>query len=341
MAKEKASQEEIYRQLRGDIEAGAFPASTRLPSVRTLAKRFNASPNTISKVVSRLMESGLCTARRGVGLFVRGLPTRKLTLLVGSKESAPGGDFNGIVESRMCERLMSEGIEVERYHITGSDPVYGPAVERIRRPGRVVVCIGLTHEPHLKALGELRRPMLVIGHTPSRSTSSSVVPNSFRSGYLAARHLVRSGFRRVAYIGKVRRVRQVVLPEPEALKAQAGVQCAFLEEGLKPDPAAMYSDVEDFLNRFADGERPDAVIIPQSEDDLKTIQVRKALDGQAPLVLIGDDRIESHSKHPVAVVVKIDDVVDIAVMEIKRLLDEQRAAPRSYIANTELVDAAG
>jgi DNA-binding GntR family transcriptional regulator len=83
MAKEKASQEEIYRVMRQDIEAGSYPASTRLPSVRTLAKRFSASPNTISKVVSRLMESGLCTARRGVALFVRSLPNRNLTLLVG------------------------------------------------------------------------------------------------------------------------------------------------------------------------------------------------------------------------------------------------------------------
>src|SRR5687768_15093077 len=77
--KEKASQEDIYRVMRSDIEAGGYPASSRLPSVRTLAKRFQASPNTISKVVSRLMESGLCTARRGVGLFVRSLPNRKLT----------------------------------------------------------------------------------------------------------------------------------------------------------------------------------------------------------------------------------------------------------------------
>ena len=35
MAKEKASQEEIYRTMRQDIEGGEFPASSRLPSVRT------------------------------------------------------------------------------------------------------------------------------------------------------------------------------------------------------------------------------------------------------------------------------------------------------------------
>ena len=129
MAKEKASQEEIYRVMRADIEAGSYPASTRLPSVRTLAKRFSASPNTISKVVSRLMESGLCTARRGVGLFVRSLPNRKLTLLVGSNYPEPRDDFYGHVERRIQERCQADGIEIERYHITIGAALCGLSVK--------------------------------------------------------------------------------------------------------------------------------------------------------------------------------------------------------------------
>ena len=104
--KDKANQEEIYRAMRQDIEGGTYPASSRLPSVRTLAKRFNASPNTISKVVSRLMESGLCTARRGVGLFVRSLPTRKLTLLVGNDATEPGDDLWGSVETGIATGFL-------------------------------------------------------------------------------------------------------------------------------------------------------------------------------------------------------------------------------------------
>src|SRR3954469_10008000 len=115
MGKEKASKEEIYRVMRADIEAGGYPASSRLPSVRTLARRFSASPNTISKVVSRLMESGLCQAKRGVGLFVRSLPNRKLTLLVGSTAGEPKDDFFGQVERRINERCRADGIELERY----------------------------------------------------------------------------------------------------------------------------------------------------------------------------------------------------------------------------------
>ncbi|MFW5844665.1 MAG: GntR family transcriptional regulator, partial [Planctomycetota bacterium] len=258
MAKDKASQEEIYRQMRQDIENGQYPSSTRLPSVRTLAKRFNASPNTISKVVSRLMESGLCTARRGVGLFVRSLPTRKLTLLVGSDEAQPGEDLNGQVEARLQERLAAEGIEIERYHVTRDDPSYGPDVDRIRRPGRVILCIGLHHEPHIKALTELRRPMLIIGHAPSRSNASSITPNSFRSGYLAARHLIKRGCRRIAFIGRVRRIRQVILPEPESLKELAGVQCAFQEEGLALRDEFTFAHVDEVQDRAA---RPAATAV--------------------------------------------------------------------------------
>ena len=341
MAKEKASQEEIYRVMRQDIEAGSYPASTRLPSVRTLAKRFSASPNTLSKVVSRLMESGLCTARRGVGLFVRSLPNRKLTLLVGSNSEHPKDDLYGHIEKRIYERCAADGIEIERYHITPSDPPYGPDVDRIRRPGRVILCIGLTHEPHLKQLADLRRPMLVIGCAPSRCNASSIVPNSFRSGYLAARHLIRKGCRRIAFIGRVREVRGVTLPEAESLKELAGVQCAFMEDTLPLHPEFIFNDIGQVPNRAAQlKELPDAVIMPDG-DDIETIQAMKALGGKLERVVLGDDRVLEPPKRPAAVVVKRDDLVELAILELHRLLDEQRTSHRAMVVDSELHDGTG
>lgn len=341
MAKDKASQEEIYRQMRQDIEKGSYPASSRLPSVRTLAKRFNASPNTISKVVSRLMESGLCTARRGVGLFVRSLPTRKLTLLVGSTESKAGDDFEGYIETQLGERLAAEGIEIERYHITADDPPYGPALERIRRPGRVVVCLGLSHEPYLKAVADLRRPLLVIGHSPSRCSASSLVPNSFRSGYLAARHLIKRGRRNIAFIGRRRQIRQVSLTESESLKELAGVQCAFNEEGLSLRSELIFPDLAAVPDGAAElKEPPDAVIMPSS-DGVGTIQAVKALGGKIDRVVIGDDRILEKPRRPAAVVLNREEVVDLAAQEIVRLLGEERKGFRSLMVDTELHEGLG
>ena len=341
MAKDKASQEEIYRQMRQDIEQGSYEASSRLPSVRTLAKRFNASPNTISKVVSRLMESGLCTARRGVGLFVRSLPSHKLTLIVGSHSSTPGDDFDGYIEQQLQERLAAEGIEIERYHIMANDPPYGPAIERIRRPGRVMLCMGLTHEPYLKALADLRRPMLVIGHAPNRCSASTILPNSFRSGYLAARHLIRRGRRNIAFVGRRRTIRQVSLTESEALKELAGVQAAFNEEGLNLKPEFIFPDISVVTERLnGNGELPDAVIMPASEG-VGTIQAMKSLGGKIDRVVLGDERVLEKPRRPAAVVLKREDVVDLAVMELQRLFSDDRRVLRNYMVDTELYEELG
>ena len=337
MAKEKASQEEIYRTMRQDIEGGEFPASSRLPSVRTLAKRFNASPNTISKVVSRLMESGLCSARRGVGLFVRSLPSRKLTLLTSSTSPKPADDVYGWIETRLGERLAGEGIEIDRIHTTADDPSYGPSLDRVRSLGRAVVTMGCNHEPHLKAVGDLHRPTLCIGHAPNRAQVSSIVPNSFRAGYLAARHLVKSGARRIAYIGRVRRIRQVALPEAESLKELAGVQAAFIEEGMNLRHELIFPEMSEVAQRIdAVKDKPDAVIMPVA-DDIETIQVLKTLGNPSNRVVIGDDSLLDKAKRPTVVVYRREDVAELASQEIIRLLSEERRGTRSFMVDTELV----
>jgi DNA-binding LacI/PurR family transcriptional regulator len=340
-AKEKASQEEIYRVMRSDIEAGSYPASSRLPSVRTLAKRFSASPNTISKVVSRLMESGLCTAKRGVGLFVRSLPNRKLTLLVGTTAEHPKDDFYGQVEKRIAERCQADGIEVERYHIQPGDPPYGPDVDRIRKPGRVILCISLSHEPHLKQLADLRRPMLVIGCAPSRCNASSIVPNSFRSGYLAARYLIRKGCRRIAFIGRTREVRGVTLPEPESLKEFSGVQSAFWEDALPLFPELIFKDIAEVPAKAAHlKDMPDGLIMPDN-GSIEAVQAIKALGSRLERVIIGDDRQLELSRRPAAVVVRRDELVELALMELNRLLDEQTKSHRSMQVDGDLHEPAG
>lgn len=337
MAKEKASQEEIYRTMRQDIEGGEFPASSRLPSVRTLAKRFNASPNTISKVVSRLMESGLCSARRGVGLFVRSLPSRKLTLLTNSPNAKPGDDVYGWIETRMAERLSAEGIEIDRVHTTADDPSYGPSLDRVRSLGRAVVTMGCNHEPHLKAVGDLHRPTLCIGHAPNRAQVSSIVPNSFRAGYLAARHLIKSGARRIAYIGRVRRIRQVSLPEAESLKELAGVQAAFIEEGMNLRHELIFPEMSVVPDRMSSvKDAPDAVIMPDA-DDVETIQCLKALGNAINRVVIGDDSLLDKAKRSAAVVYRREEVAELASYEILRLLSEERRGTRSFMVDTELV----
>ncbi len=340
MAKDKASQEEIYRAMREDIEKGMYPASSRLPSVRTLAKRFQASPNTISKVVSRLMESGLCSARRGVGLFVRSLPSRKVTMLYGRREDQIGDGLVEYIRDQLTQRLKINGVDIEHEYITGDDPPYGPAVEHIRKPGRVIMTLACTHEPYLKQIADLRRPLLVIGHSPNRCASSCVVMNSFKAGYLAGRHLIKQGRRNIAFIGRVRHIRQVKLPESESLKGLAGVQCAFIEEGIGIDQSLVFSDVDDAKERAGDLPRePDAVIMP-ADESVTAIQAVKAIGKDVERVVIGDDALLENKKHPTAVCFRRDDMIDIVLQEMDRLLGEQRQGERNLTVDCELYPAA-
>jgi DNA-binding LacI/PurR family transcriptional regulator len=285
------------------------------------------------------MESGLCTARRGVGLFVRSLPNRKLSLLVSSTKEHPGDDFLGQVEKRIAERCQADGIEIERFHITPQDPPYGPDVDRIRRPGRLLLCLGLSHEPHLKQLADLRRPMLVVGCAPNRSNASSIVANSFRAGYLAGRYLVKKGCRRIAFIGRQREVRGVNLPEAESLKELAGMQCACMEDGLRIHPELIFSDLSQVSARMGQGTEPaDGVVMPDAEG-VEVIQALKAIGPKAERVAIGDDRILERARRPTAVVVKREDVVELVLSEMNRLLDEQTKSYRSLVVDCELHEA--
>jgi DNA-binding LacI/PurR family transcriptional regulator len=272
---------------------------------------------------------------------VRSLPNRKLSLLVGSTKETPGDDFNGQIEKRIAERCQADGIEVERYHIQPGDPPYGPDVDRIRKPGRVILCISLSHEPHLKQLADLRRPMLVIGCAPSRCNASSIVPNSFRSGYLAARFLIRKGCRRIAFIGRTREVRGVTLPEPESLKEFSGVQSAFWEDALPLFPELIFKDMAEVPAKAANlKDMPDGLIMPDN-GSIEAVQAIKALGNRLERVIIGDDRQLELSRRPAAVVVRRDELVELALMELHRLLDEQTKSHRSMQVDGDLHEPAG
>ena len=68
----------IYRQvmdqIRRQIMTGQIEEGEQLESVKNLSVRLKVNPMTISKAYSLLEAQGLVERRRGIGLFVAGLP---------------------------------------------------------------------------------------------------------------------------------------------------------------------------------------------------------------------------------------------------------------------------
>jgi GntR family transcriptional regulator / MocR family aminotransferase len=60
-------QEQLYRQLCGQIDAGALPPGTRLPASRSLAASVGVARNTVEAVLGRLQREG--RLRRRVGAW--------------------------------------------------------------------------------------------------------------------------------------------------------------------------------------------------------------------------------------------------------------------------------
>jgi GntR family transcriptional regulator len=76
--------EPVYQQLarvcRERLTSGDAKPGTRFPSERELARDFNISRATASKVLSNLVAEGLLERRRGIGMFVSGTKTLHASL---------------------------------------------------------------------------------------------------------------------------------------------------------------------------------------------------------------------------------------------------------------------
>jgi GntR family transcriptional regulator len=65
---------QIARRLRAQIQAGTYPAGSRIPSEHELASRFNVGRPTVRQATQLLVEERVLERRRGSGTYVSGAP---------------------------------------------------------------------------------------------------------------------------------------------------------------------------------------------------------------------------------------------------------------------------
>ena|SRR6476660_8301977 len=66
---------QLDRSIRAAIATGALEAGVQLPTVRQLAVELSVNANTVARVYAQLERDGILETRRGVGTFVREVPT--------------------------------------------------------------------------------------------------------------------------------------------------------------------------------------------------------------------------------------------------------------------------
>ena len=66
---------QLDRAIRAAIATGALEPGAQLPTVRQLAVDLAVNANTVARVYAQLEKEGILETRRGVGTFVREVPT--------------------------------------------------------------------------------------------------------------------------------------------------------------------------------------------------------------------------------------------------------------------------
>ena len=77
---------QLDRSIRAAIATGVLQAGMQLPTVRQLAVDLAVNANTVAKVYAQLERDGILETRRGVGTFVREVPTPQVARMHRERE---------------------------------------------------------------------------------------------------------------------------------------------------------------------------------------------------------------------------------------------------------------
>ena len=108
---------QLVDDFRMRIVTGAWPAGTRIPSVRDLATQAGVNPNTVQRALVELDRSGLTAAERTAGRFVTAdaaaLAAVRRELAVGAADT-----FITAVTATGMDHAQASGILAERWPAT-------------------------------------------------------------------------------------------------------------------------------------------------------------------------------------------------------------------------------
>ncbi|MDH6705994.1 DNA-binding GntR family transcriptional regulator [Kitasatospora sp. MAA19] len=126
----------LARRLQERIDAGAYPAGTRLPSEPELSAEFGVNRLTVRQAVAELERAAVVEIRRGVGTFVRA-PAVRVSIAVdprsqrfdlGSVHAAlPGTADGGSADGDVTDDELTDDGFTDGEFVLGAPPVSGSA----------------------------------------------------------------------------------------------------------------------------------------------------------------------------------------------------------------------
>ncbi len=109
--------EQLVTQIRLSILSGDLPASTRLPSVRDIARRHGVHANTVSAAYRDLEEQGWLESRKGSGVYAKDLRVQP------TQEQPLDGIVREFLAGARAQGFSSSDVRASLLRALGAEPV--------------------------------------------------------------------------------------------------------------------------------------------------------------------------------------------------------------------------
>ncbi|HYF49290.1 MAG TPA: GntR family transcriptional regulator [Planctomycetota bacterium] len=236
---------QVREGIRRQILDGTLAAGDALIPQRQLCKILDINHVTLTQAINDLIKEGLLRSEHGRGIFINKLTPPCVGIVYrGALRLLQESPVYGVVNSEAV-RVLTQG-NVRVTHITGEayapELRFGPALEKVLNADvDAYLTIGIQNDEYLSMLSQSGRFLVAADATPTQNDFNAVICDSFREGYLAARHLVDNGHRQIVFVGEGRGhhpadpEKHILIPEPDSMKRMAGYLFALTEAGIEHD----------------------------------------------------------------------------------------------------------
>lgn len=195
---------QLMRTLRNQIEAGQLARGEYMPAVRQLCKTYGAAANTVLRALHMLSDQGLIVSRPRQGFWICEVEkkTENSFVYVMSTRNVFAG-FDALYATLMQE--FQTLTQARQEHLSTLVCNSGDEVHAIKQHGLSNVTGLILDVPNDVLIERARKdgvPAVLIDDMDEQRRITTVVQDNVEGGALAARHLLASGCKRIAWFGR-------------------------------------------------------------------------------------------------------------------------------------------
>lgn len=197
----------LVTQLRSSLEAGAYTSGQFLPTVRELGSRYGVSPEAVRRALKSLEGEGLVLAEPRQGFRVTTEPSKASDHCPVAYVTEFASDLSNSQPVNWALNRALGGASAKRGWSSLGIHTGGEASGNVLEKLSAARAWGVILDTRDNALYEVVRrtdlPVVMVNSWVEEGAIDVVIQDNYRGGFLAARHLIDLGAKKIAWVGAV------------------------------------------------------------------------------------------------------------------------------------------